>query len=212
MNNSIKGGRGKRAPYATTHYRMPEPLKPLCEELAANYRELIANYSDPEDPALINAALAAVSRNAFEKNRETDKQVDKVLENYEAMQLEIHRLKLQIESLKSTNKKDNISKAIIDFIEVEKQSFGSSPSQKDKAFSLDTRKWDAFRGFIKFVNEMKDYIIWEVGDKCTVSMPSGATITGGEIVSIDTKSLWCKVWVKDTESHFPAELSSLSKP
>lgn len=61
MNNPAKGGRGKKAPYNTTHYRIPEPLKALVEEIAANYRELISDYDDPNDPKLITEVLKAVS-------------------------------------------------------------------------------------------------------------------------------------------------------
>lgn len=35
------GGRGKKAPYQTTHYRIPEPIKPLVELLAEQYRNYV---------------------------------------------------------------------------------------------------------------------------------------------------------------------------
>lgn len=61
MNDIAKGGRGKQAPYKTMMCRTPEPIKFLVEELAANYRELISDYQDPEDPALIAATLEAIA-------------------------------------------------------------------------------------------------------------------------------------------------------
>ena len=212
MNNLNKGGRGKRAPYVTTHCRIPEPLKALCEELAANYRELVADYSDLKDPALMKAVLLATGGNTTSNTSLSKLEIEKVREDYKAMNLEIERLNEQIEALKATSKKDIISKEIINFIEAEKINFGCSPSQKDKEFNISTRKWDAFRLFIKFVDNIKDSVFWKVGDKCTVLMPSGIKITGAEIASIDRKRLQCKVLVKDTESHFLADLSSLVKP
>lgn len=41
MTNPGKGGRGKTAPYQTVHYRIPEPIKPTVEKLAAAYRVLV---------------------------------------------------------------------------------------------------------------------------------------------------------------------------
>lgn len=41
MSNLVKGGRGKKAPYETTHYRIPEPIKPVVEAMADRYRLLV---------------------------------------------------------------------------------------------------------------------------------------------------------------------------
>lgn len=35
-----KGGRGQKAPYTTTHARIPEAIKPLVEEITIRYKEL----------------------------------------------------------------------------------------------------------------------------------------------------------------------------
>lgn len=43
MSNPGKGGRGKSAPYQTVHYRIPEPIKPTVERLAAAYRILVVD-------------------------------------------------------------------------------------------------------------------------------------------------------------------------
>ena len=40
MNKPV-GGRGKKAPYQTTHYRIPEPIKELVESLASQYRDYV---------------------------------------------------------------------------------------------------------------------------------------------------------------------------
>ncbi|AFY75202.1 hypothetical protein Syn7502_03340 [Synechococcus sp. PCC 7502] len=39
-NKNALGGRGKKAPYKTEHYRIPAPIKPLVQALANHYREL----------------------------------------------------------------------------------------------------------------------------------------------------------------------------
>jgi hypothetical protein len=41
MANPQLGGRGVRAPYTTTHCRIPEPLKATIEQFAAAYRILV---------------------------------------------------------------------------------------------------------------------------------------------------------------------------
>jgi hypothetical protein len=41
-NKNALGGRGKKAPYKTEHYRIPAPIKPLVQALANQYRELIS--------------------------------------------------------------------------------------------------------------------------------------------------------------------------
>jgi hypothetical protein len=41
-NKNALGGRGKKAPYKTEHYRIPAPIKPLVQALANQYRELVS--------------------------------------------------------------------------------------------------------------------------------------------------------------------------
>ena len=43
MSNPGRGGRGKSAPYSSVHYRIPEPIKPTVERLAAAYRIMVAD-------------------------------------------------------------------------------------------------------------------------------------------------------------------------
>ena len=46
-----KGGRGKRAPYQTTHIRVPLALKPAVERAIAEFRELaVSGEIDPKYP------------------------------------------------------------------------------------------------------------------------------------------------------------------
>ena len=47
MTEINKGGRGKKAPYKTVHYRIPEPLKITIQLLANKYKNLIGTkYCD----------------------------------------------------------------------------------------------------------------------------------------------------------------------
>lgn len=120
MSNSeslARGGRGKKAPYDSMHYRIPMPLKPAIESIASRYRDLVNDYDYPDNPDLINAAIDVTDNLAI-------------------------------------NKKAILLEAIADFIQAQKQNYGKNGAQKDKEFSLNTRKWDAFRNFQKFVEEL----------------------------------------------------------
>lgn len=110
--NLASGGRGKKAPYDSMHYRIPMPLKPAIENIASRYRNLVSDYDQPDNPDLINAAINYIDKKAI------------------------------------------ILEAIAIFIQTEKLNHGKNGAQKDKEFSLDTRKWDAFRNFQKFVEEL----------------------------------------------------------
>lgn len=69
MTNPGIGGRGKRAPYKTTHYRMPVALKPIVEEMAAKYRELVDEF-EVDDPALIDAVVSAIATSDLKNTEE----------------------------------------------------------------------------------------------------------------------------------------------
>ena len=56
-----KGGRGKKAPYETTHVRVPDQLKPLVEMMAEGYKEQVeADDIQEVTPAYIEGVKAAV--------------------------------------------------------------------------------------------------------------------------------------------------------
>lgn len=55
---------GKKAPYESTPYRLPVPFKSLTEEMATYYRELVGEYENPEDPALIAAVKKVIAPGA----------------------------------------------------------------------------------------------------------------------------------------------------
>ena len=47
MADFTKGGRGKKAPYETVHYRIPKPLKSIIQKFTSTYKSLLGTkYSD----------------------------------------------------------------------------------------------------------------------------------------------------------------------
>lgn len=47
------GGRGHKAPYETTHLRIPIPIKPEIEKLIAEYRLSVIDGIEPEKDSLL---------------------------------------------------------------------------------------------------------------------------------------------------------------
>lgn len=45
-----RGGRGKKAPYETTHSRIPTPLKNQIAELIDSYQKYVEQGGDPDSP------------------------------------------------------------------------------------------------------------------------------------------------------------------
>ncbi len=63
MSEVAKGGKGKRAPYATTHYRIPEPLKVLVSDLARVFRRHIDDGLSVEEATnLVSELLIPVTK------------------------------------------------------------------------------------------------------------------------------------------------------
>ncbi|MCM0594573.1 MAG: hypothetical protein KA716_32065 [Gloeotrichia echinulata DEX184] len=48
MDTIAKGGRGHKAPYTTTHTRIPEGIKPVVENLVTEYRQKFVNDINPD--------------------------------------------------------------------------------------------------------------------------------------------------------------------
>ena len=83
MSDVTKGGRGKKAPYETTHCRIPLPLKPIVEQLANAYKG-IAGFGWVEfqwlkgvEEAIAKAAYPASEDKPVNKNEESAKPVNK---------------------------------------------------------------------------------------------------------------------------------------
>jgi hypothetical protein len=69
MSNYSKGGRGKKAPYQTVHYRIPEPIKPTVEMLAEQYRQL----ANAQSANTVNEMLKNVQEAIFGSQAVGDK-------------------------------------------------------------------------------------------------------------------------------------------
>jgi hypothetical protein len=70
MPDISKGGRGKRAPYTTTHYRIPEPIKPTVEQLADAYRLLVDEASfDRDGSQLLSNVQTAIANSTYPEDK-----------------------------------------------------------------------------------------------------------------------------------------------
>lgn len=171
MGLNLKGGRGQKAPYEVTHVRTPKPLKALLESIIGNYRERLGDYEDPEDPSLIRDSLAAQMGSEAQEMEALKRQAQGMIQAWTETEQEVMRLRAQIEQLKKEQEENKIQKAIGDFIDYEKDLFGRNSAQKNKEFSMGTRRWDAFRYFIKFVALPKSIDGWNIGDRCAFTSP-----------------------------------------
>lgn len=63
MSNYVKGGRGKKAPYKTVHYRIPEPIKPTVRILADEYRQLTTAQSESEADEMLERVQSTIVNN-----------------------------------------------------------------------------------------------------------------------------------------------------
>ena len=125
MNDLAKGGRGKKAPYDSTHYRLPVPLKPLCEELAANYRELVTQYLDPNSPELITAVLAASGGSANNKSEELAIDCIKQAETINQLEAKINQLLQENEELNSRQSNTKIKTILNEALELKANAGGA---------------------------------------------------------------------------------------
>ncbi len=69
MSDSTKGGRGKKAPYQTVHYRIPQPIKPVVESLAEHYRELVAAESTAEVEEMLERVQSSIVGSTPNENK-----------------------------------------------------------------------------------------------------------------------------------------------
>jgi hypothetical protein len=69
MTQYSKGGRGKKAPYQTIHYRIPQPIKPVVESLAEHYRELVAAESTAEAEEMLERVQSNIVGSVSDENK-----------------------------------------------------------------------------------------------------------------------------------------------
>lgn len=110
MSDPTKGGRGNKAPYQTTHVRVPEDCKPFVDSLSNAYKQLV---DDPQAAwQLLEDVRETVSQSFgnITKMRETYKPVNNYsnchLSKQEAVELTEKLLRAK------TSKKDTLQKLL----------------------------------------------------------------------------------------------------
>jgi hypothetical protein len=83
-----KGGRGKKAPYESTHSRVPAPLKGQITKLINSYQQYVEEGGDPENPPQFNQGQdikkdAAVGK-LIKKIKQLESRVDTKEKGYSA--------------------------------------------------------------------------------------------------------------------------------
>jgi NifU-like protein involved in Fe-S cluster formation len=69
MSNYNKGGRGKKAPYQTVHYRIPEPMKSTVQTLAEHYRQLANTKSIDEANKMLEQVQDIITNEQLENKK-----------------------------------------------------------------------------------------------------------------------------------------------
>lgn len=87
------GGRGHKAPYETTHLRIPVPLKPNIEKLIEDYRLLVIDGIEPEKDDLLPLA------DAIEMCRKMVKAKKSKLEDFSKLLTAIYKAEINKEDL-----------------------------------------------------------------------------------------------------------------
>jgi hypothetical protein len=102
MTNYTKGGRGKRAPYETTHCRVPKLIKPVIDRLVGKAKELV------DQPEKLNELLDKLTSSIDDVSEQKDvnKYPDSCLSKQEAKQLADKLLRAK------KSKKDTVEKLL----------------------------------------------------------------------------------------------------
>jgi hypothetical protein len=80
MSEYTKGGRGKKAPYKTVHYRIPQPIKPTVETIAERYRELVTAESSVEAEEMLERVQTSIVGDVLDENKPDTKFTEANLE------------------------------------------------------------------------------------------------------------------------------------
>ena len=93
MTNFTKGGRGKKAPYETVHYRILKPLKLTIQKLTNAYKNLLGTkYSDE----LIVNVEEVINLTSYEGDNSTE--VTKVGTKYSELKQQVQNWQKAIEN------------------------------------------------------------------------------------------------------------------
>lgn len=162
MSDIAKGGRGKKAPYESTHYRVPLPLKPIFEQMTADYRELVDLADDPAAPGIITAVVTATAARLDNEGSDVEDQEIRVSDQSTVLKALSNLIEVQPvftnEQEETQTDQDILLDALNKFIELQQSEYGKNPAQKNKQFSMDSRGWDYFKKFMSTVKENPDIL------------------------------------------------------
>ena len=85
MSDYSKGGRGKQAPYQSTHSRVPIPLKPLVEQFTEGYRQVVGTSHEKGYLEGVQKAIAKHSYPQDKPQKETLELVEDLQAKHEDM-------------------------------------------------------------------------------------------------------------------------------
>ncbi len=122
MSNPGKGGRGKVAPYSTTHYRIPEPLKATVERLTSAYRILVGSNDAEACKRFVNSVDNAITNLGESQQNIKELEAELIAAKKEIKALKIKTIKvtakletaLQLKSREGTKMKEIIKESIND--------------------------------------------------------------------------------------------------
>lgn len=103
MNDVSKGGRGKIAPYETTHCRIPKPIKPLVERLTNAYKTIINDGGfNLDEQKLIDEVDKAISKTTYSE-------IEKPVNGYSELE-ELRKYKAEVSRIISTWQQESKSR------------------------------------------------------------------------------------------------------
>ncbi len=114
MSNPGKGGRGRNAPYTTTHYRIPTPIKETVEQLAAIYRIHAGREDENECKALIIRVQNAIANveNPPRKVAELENSLQRADKEIEALKIKTNNAIAKLETALNLKSREGTQKVL----------------------------------------------------------------------------------------------------
>lgn len=94
MTEYWKGGKAKKAPYETTHTRIPAPVKPITEMLSREWKRALANGRDTE--SLLVECMECIHKWVYPQEKSLTGKPEK------KQALEVDQLRAEIDILKQS--------------------------------------------------------------------------------------------------------------
>lgn len=84
-----RGGRGVKAPYETTHIRIPVPIKAEVERLSQAYKEGITNQSDESERQLTFDEAVQLAKEILKSKKSARVSIEKLLTGIYKQEVEL---------------------------------------------------------------------------------------------------------------------------